>query len=498
MSNLRGTDQERTRNEITIKILRLRYENMEERLENSRNMSWWITQHLRYAYRKLSLLPIRLENIHKQIQWIAEENAIFTRSKLHCEARIHQLEVSYHNDETMNAPKMWLTEKLEFIMQQQVALDAQQESLLRDEISRVDRDYFEILTFDNLLEELMQSLHANSQLFAERIALDKKLTDLVYGSEEGVSINEQLIQLKNKQKQLSLTTIDNLKVALQQRHDEHDLSNLTQYAFLHDKPDLQIDEMQQIEAVLLDFFQPPSHFQVEEFLKIYFLQPWLAIQSVEDIRFEERISLKEIRLGQVREEMLDLENTLLESQKLVVELQVKINELEVNVEAHIDPVPDESDIQMEKRELQLADFQRELAETKSELALKQKSIVDAELLRPLKRLDVERILADIEEIEAKLVKRQMLRDASIKLFFDFEKSICESLGHDLQPMILQAEDDMSSLLSKMEGCRGPLEAYSDTDHENTGEKAKKLLDDDDESQQSEQQKQQDGSKGDAR
>lgn len=70
-----------------------------------------------------------------------------------------------------------------------------------------------MVELDSLVEELHKALAADNQYTAERIYLDSQMKTVVYGSERAIELNEQLILLKNKQKQLSTSIIDSLKVS---------------------------------------------------------------------------------------------------------------------------------------------------------------------------------------------------------------------------------------------------------------------------------------------
>ncbi len=86
-------------------------------------------------------------------------------------------------------------------------------------------------------------------------------------------------------------------MGLQQKYNDEDEKNMLDYAFPGDSPDLPIEQMHAIGAVLIDPYAKPHHCKITDFLNVYLVQPWLAEQSVEDVRLEENISKKEIKLG---------------------------------------------------------------------------------------------------------------------------------------------------------------------------------------------------------
>ncbi len=70
------------------------------------------------------------------------------------------------------------------------------------------------------------------------------------------------------------------------------------FAFPADHPELPTSDMHTITAVLIEPYSAPHHCRITDFLHIYLVQPWLAEQSVEDVRLEEKISAKELKLGE--------------------------------------------------------------------------------------------------------------------------------------------------------------------------------------------------------
>ena len=103
---------------------------------------------------------------------------------------------------------------------QQSVLDAMQETVLKEELNKLTREHRLTVEFDTLLLELSNALQADKQYIAERVYLEKAVLVQTYGSKEAILSNKQLLELKNKQKQLNALTIDSLKAGLQQKYDE--------------------------------------------------------------------------------------------------------------------------------------------------------------------------------------------------------------------------------------------------------------------------------------
>lgn len=460
LANLSNTQSEKEKNDKEVKVLFLRYENVNERLENVRNVQWWIHQHLRLLYRKKSLLPIRLEDIHKQLVYVSIEFEALQRILQHANLRVTKLDdKEEEKKDLMKAPREWIVTHVQHVEKQLIALDAQQETVLKEEIIRIEQEYYDIISFDALLEELIESLLVNNQLYSERIALDKQLVYLLYGSNEAIALNEQLLVLKSKQKQLTNNTIDNLKVVLQQKHDDHDKLNMLTYAFPKDAPDMSIADMDKIQAVMLTPYSSPSHIHVEDFLKVYSLQPWLAIESIEDIRFEERINAKEIQLGKLREEMKGLELRIKENAEQKRVYEEKVKECKQKIEVYTDPISDETDFQREKRETELEAANTDLIVAVAELEMIAKSNEEVVVLYPPLQALSDQLTREIDEVQTLLKSRIKLRGKASKLFFDVEKSLCEEMLKLMDTIKHRLEDDLLLTQGKVTQCQSTKDAY---------------------------------------
>jgi hypothetical protein len=263
--NLNATAGERDRRELLVKGLHIKYEAAQARLENARNMLWWTVQHMRYLYRKLSIVTVRFADTLHRIEWVSIEFAILGRIEFHMRERIRRLREGVKE---MLPVAEWVENYLKLVVKQQILLDSMQETILREEINRLSRDDRVTIEFDSLVEELLNSLTQENQYTAEKVALDVDLKKEVYGSQRGIELNEQLIVIKNKMKTLAGHTIDALKAGLQQKYDDEDELNLQSYGFPNDSPDLPVDQLQTIQAEMVEPFVPGHHCKLTDFLQV--------------------------------------------------------------------------------------------------------------------------------------------------------------------------------------------------------------------------------------
>ena len=133
----------------------------------------------------------------------------------------------------------------------------------------------------------MRALSASAAYTAERITLDYKSVFSVPGSDEAVESSECAVVLGQKQSQLNGAVIDNLKTVLEELFNAEDEANLDIAGFPTDSPDLPVEEMHTIVAEVFDSYKEEKHYKISDFLRIFFVQPWVASEAVEDIQLEE-------------------------------------------------------------------------------------------------------------------------------------------------------------------------------------------------------------------
>ena len=127
-------------------------ETAEHRLDNFKNIRWWIAQHLRANYRRRAGAKERLKDTLKRVEWVNTESFVVQRIEYQVKERIKLLAPLLNT----SAPIKWLTKYCEHIQIHLATLDSQQESLLLEECNRIDRDAHLTIEFDNLMEELIQ------------------------------------------------------------------------------------------------------------------------------------------------------------------------------------------------------------------------------------------------------------------------------------------------------------------------------------------------------
>ncbi|RYH31883.1 hypothetical protein EON65_01705 [archaeon] len=308
------------------KILHMKYEHMDSRVEIYSNIAWWIVQVVRLFYRRLGVFKVRYSDTVNRLHYIYAEFQQLDRIYSYVKERVNDA------DFDINALS-WVKEQMALVIKQLIMLDAAQESLLKEEMTKMESNNKEMSVFSTLLSELIQSQFVNNQLFGEVIQLEVQLFLLPPGTDDSIQTNQQLILLKNKQKVLQNQSIDSLKVTLQSLLDGYDQQYVSQYAFPNDEPDMSIEELSGIKVILLDEFveKQHAHIMLDQWLLVLLMQPWLVQQCIDDIRFEERINAKLLRYTTLQEEYNHLQNQIADYEQTITSMMQEQQEVETQV-----------------------------------------------------------------------------------------------------------------------------------------------------------------------
>jgi hypothetical protein len=309
--------------EKELKRLLIRAEACDAKIENNKNLRWWIAQHMRNSYRRKAVLEIRIADCFSRLEWVSLEASLLGRIEIQMQYRIDKLS-------EINSMKIivdWITKHLGYAQIHSAALDAQQETILLEECNRLDRDLSAGLEFDSLLQELYNGIMADCQYIGEKTGLEMKSQRVVPGTEEAVLISEQLLLIKRKQNQLADSVLDTIKQGLQTKLNAEEDANINSYGFPTDDPELKIEDMHTITAVLLEPFVPSSHCKITDFLIVYMSQPWIGDLAVDDVRFEEIIRTKELEIDKLQAEIKGVKNKIYDAEKKIKKLKKQIEEL---------------------------------------------------------------------------------------------------------------------------------------------------------------------------
>ncbi|KAJ1426016.1 hypothetical protein B484DRAFT_397730 [Ochromonadaceae sp. CCMP2298] len=88
---LSATANERDHNESVAKNLHMKLEAAMLRVENARNMMWWVEQQLRMLNRKISVIDLRFSDTLARAEWAAVEFAVLVRIEFHMRQRLTRL-----------------------------------------------------------------------------------------------------------------------------------------------------------------------------------------------------------------------------------------------------------------------------------------------------------------------------------------------------------------------------------------------------------------------
>jgi len=400
-----------------------RVETAQNRLDNCRNISWWITTYLRNSYRRLKAIEVRLKDTTHRLEWVNHEYNIVSRIESHVFTRIEVMKTKLG----MGMAVDWLQRYVKKMQIHQATLDSQQESLILEETFRIDRDEHITVELDSLLEELYQGILADSHLSAERVHLQVEQLCEIHplGSDEALRCSEALLTLKRKLTQLNDNVIDTIKVALQAKFNDEDDKNATQFVFPGDNPDLLVKDFIIIECKLLEPYSHPKNLKFTDFLDIYLVQPWLAEQAVGDVRLEEIARQAEIDRGKAIEEKRGIETQISDNDKKAITLRKNIIDLKTEIDTRSDPpagddVDPETDFEKEEREALVGFLGGELFKKEGELdvCVEVNSKISLQI-GPLEQ-KINDFVLDIEQQHAHIKAREYERERLRGIFFDSE------------------------------------------------------------------------------
>ena len=269
------------------------------RIENLKNIKWWIVQYARSAYRRLRIVEARFIDLCHRLNWIFQEGFVIKEIINQIQFRLDTISFTSDSEQV----KLWLEKFLSTAKIHNITIDSQQESLLLDELDRIKRDEDTALELDSLLEELRTALIADSQYAAERVYLDKRSISLSNGTDEAVDVAQKLNQLKKKQSQLNNSVIDSLKFGLENKFNHEEELQVKLAAFPTDRVDLGPHDMHTITAELIDQYHTHKNFKVSNFISIFLAQPWLVQEAMDDVKLEENMRFKELELDKIRIEV---------------------------------------------------------------------------------------------------------------------------------------------------------------------------------------------------
>jgi hypothetical protein len=93
------------------------------------------------------------------------------------------------------------------------------------------------------------------------------------------------------------------------------------YLFPADDPEFTVEQFTLIDCQLQAPYKPPKHIQLEDFLRIYLVQPWLAEQAVGDVRLEEEAKKIDIARGKKIEEHKGIQTTITDNEAKMIKLK---------------------------------------------------------------------------------------------------------------------------------------------------------------------------------
>ena len=168
---------------------------------------------------------------------------------------------------------------------------------------------------------------------------------------------------------------------------------------------------------------------MHDFLNVYFVQPWLGDQAVQDVRLEEAVRAKGVERGKAEEELNGIKTTISDNNEKAVTLRKQISELtdEIEIRENIEDGDEELEEEKEERLKLLSTLSSEKFRKEGELDVC--IAVNAKIVEQIDPLTAAVEALENERLRMKddLDKRIAERDRQREAFYDNERKIAEDL-----------------------------------------------------------------------
>ena len=409
--------------EKKLQKLLYKVETSNQRLDNCQNIKWWATQHMRSLYRRRAAMLTRIQDTFHRLEWVATESAVIDHILFHLDFRLSK----YNGLVAYKEVYEWLVRHKAHCEAHSAAIDAQQETIILEELNRIDRDHHATIEFDSLLGELHNSVIADSHYAGEKVALDIRALEVIPGTDEALRVSEQLLLIKRRQNQLRESVLDTLKQGLQVKFDEEDQVNIASYSFPTDDPAFTIEDMSKITCELVDPFHAHHHFKVMDFIGVYYTQPWLSVMAVADVKFEEQIKAKELEWDTNTKIHANYVNQIDDSKQKIKHCKEKIQFLEQEILLR-EEKPEEETADEEAMRMEVLKVMRtEIMKKDGEISALEAIIKKVDEMIPNAVAAIENSRHELDVMQEKLRIRVAEREHIANSFLGKEETFVEDL-----------------------------------------------------------------------
>jgi hypothetical protein len=434
--------------EKKLQKLLYKVETSNQRLDNCQNIKWWATQHMRSLYRRRAAMLTRIQDTFHRLEWVANESAVIDHVLFHLDFRLSK----YNGLVAYKEVYEWLLRHKAHSEEHSAALDAQQETILLEELNRIDRDHHATIEFDSLMGELHNSIIADSHYAGEKVALDIRALEVAPGTDEALRVSEQLLLIKRRQNQLRESVLDTLKQGLQVKFDEEDQVNTASYSFPTDDPSFTIEDMPKITCELIDPFHAHRHFKVMDFIAVYYTQPWLSVMAVADVKFEEQVKSKELELDTNTKIHTNYVNQISESQEKIKGNKEKIEfvekEITLREEKPEEETNDEENIRMEVLKV----MRTEIMKKDGEISALEAIIKKVEEMLPDALVHIESNRGELDVMQEKLRIRVAEREHIAGSFLGKEETFIEELFDKVAQKVSDHDKQSNKAVDRLKYC----------------------------------------------
>ena len=422
---------------------------------------WWGEEALRCHYRRHRASQLFSKQCNKKQDWLGIEAGYCRQLRAVMEDRLSKAPRTVAQRYYVE----WLQNQLQRLKEQYVALDSEQEHVLRKEAQQLDELLEAATASDAILDELVTGLLADYKYDAEKCGLElKRLTEDPTGHESLRQL-EQITRLKQKQEALHKGPFSSNQLALETLQQTEDARLEGLVAYQGDESGLARDRLKHIVARLKTPKKVPGHLDVAKWMDVFRSQPWLVQQDVEEAKRKEVYDGKLEQLAFKASVVENKREDLARDSARLERMEKKMEKHEVIRDAAEDDVELSEDMRADARNYiatnkgllddKRADFHRrkESLEVVEEQLKAFQDVLEEEDREARERLENARLAkAEFEEREG---AEEDSRAADLQAQ---KKGLVKELGEtDLS--IVQAEDDGGddAVLEPLEATKGDLE-----------------------------------------
>lgn len=302
--------------DLALKGAAVRRVHLHYALEVVEMCQWWAVEALRCHYRRHRASNLLNRDASEQLAWAATEAGRVWKLREFIKSRREQVPQNVANRYFI----AWLYNQQARLIDQSIALDAEQEHILSRDCSQLKFLLQTSDTTSRLTDELIDSLSLDARYDAEKVGLEIRRLVEDPESEAALRSLQSATVIKQRQEQLHKGAHLRLRARLEDLLASETRQLERHVAFQGDEQGLPRDKLPSITAVERNRRPDKAQFDQDRWYNVYRCQPWLAQQDIEENRRREQRDVKRLReanmAAAIEQRRRDLERETTEIEEL--------------------------------------------------------------------------------------------------------------------------------------------------------------------------------------